>query len=320
MIQHERKVVIIGAGAVGATYAYALMRTGLANEIVLTDIDQERLNGEVMDLSHGLPFIPPTEVRAGDYKDCENADLIVVTAGAKQKSGQSRLQLVEKNTEIIKDICKNINQYTQDSVLVMVTNPVDVLTYVAVKELNWQIGSVMGSGTVLDTSRFKYILSDHCSIDARNTHAYIFGEHGDSEFAPWSLAHIAGIPINEYCSQCNKCDFKNERKKIVDQVRDSAYHVIDYKGATYYAIGLSLVRISEAILRDEKSVLTVSSLMDGKYGLKDVCLSVPCIVSGSGIEKVIEGSIEPDEQQALENSANKLRENIDHIRSKLSNA
>lgn len=303
MPKEPRKVVVIGAGAVGATYVYSLTQTGLVGEIVLLDIDQRRVEGEVMDLSHGLPFIPPVKIRGGDYSDCADASLIVVTAGAKQVAGQSRLELVQRNSAIVGSICDQIKQYQSEAVLVMVTNPVDVLTYVAIKRLTWPRQRIIGSGTVLDSARFRYMLSQHCGIDAHNVHAYILGEHGDSEVAAWSMTHIAGIRIRDYCTVCQRCDHKKKYKEITNRVRDSAYHIIDYKGSTYYAIGLSLVRISQAILRNENSVLTVSSLLQREYGLKDVCLSVPCVIGKAGVERIITATLAPDERTALRTSA-----------------
>jgi L-lactate dehydrogenase len=304
----SRKVVVIGAGSVGATFCYVLMQTGLANEIVIIDVDRQRAEGEVMDLCHGLAFVPPVLIRTGDYPDCADATLIVMTAGAKQKQGQSRLDLVRQNTEIVRSVCDKIAEHTHESVLVMVTNPVDVLTQVAIRRLGWPRGQVMGSGTVLDTSRFRYMLSDHCGLDPRSIHAYIFGEHGDSEFAAWSLARIGGLGIKEYCRTCKRCDFDGEHRRIEEAVRDSAYHIIDYKGATYWAIGLALRRIAEAILRNENSVLTVSTLMDGEYGIRDICLSVPCVVGTRGINAIIQARLSPSEQEALEASASALKE------------
>ncbi len=317
MLRQTRKVVIIGAGSVGTAYAFALMQSGLANHIVIVDIDQERAQGEAMDLSHGAGFVPPCHVQNGDFDACRDADLIVMTAGAKQKSGQSRLELVEKNVEIIQDVCKRINQHTSESVMVMVTNPVDVLTYAAIKSLNWPKGRVIGSGTVLDTARFKYMLSEHCKIDAHNVHAYILGEHGDSEIAAWSMSHIAGMSITEYCPRCAKCNYKETRDEIASRVKDSAYHIIDYKGATCWGIGLSLVRITEAILRDENSVLTVSTLLDGEYGISDVCLSVPCVVGKDGVNSIIEAQLPENEQEGLTKSAGILKDMLKPVHKKL---
>jgi len=310
MHQDKRKVVVIGAGSVGTAYIYALLKGGLAGEIVLLDIDKKRAEGEVMDLSHGLPFIPPVKIRSGDYNDCANASLIVVTAGAKQKPGQSRLELIRSNVEIVGSICGEIKKSGSEAVLVMVTNPVDILTFMALQKLGWPKQRVIGSGTVLDSSRFKYMLSMHCGIDARNVHAYILGEHGDSEVAAWSMTHIAGIPIKGYCAICGACDNKKTYERIAAEVRNSAYHIIDYKGSTYYGIGLSLVRISEAILRNEDSVLTVSTLLQGEYGISDICLSVPCIVDSGGVSRIITAKLDHQEQQALESSADVLRKTL----------
>lgn len=307
MQKRERKVVVIGAGSVGTTYIYALMQTGLAGEIVLIDVDEKRVEGEIMDLSHGLPFIPPVVVRAGDYSDCLDAHLIVVTAGAKQAPGQSRTDLIQRNAQIVGSITAQIKEYDSEAVLVMVTNPVDALTQLTLQTLGWPRQRVLGSGTVLDSARFRYMISQHCRIDARNVHAYILGEHGDSEVAAWSMAHIAGAPIREYCAICSRCDWRQEHEKISQRVRDSAYHIIDYKGSTYYAIGLSLVRISEAILRNEHSVLTVSTLLTGEYDIDHICLSVPCVLGEGGIEQIVSSPLSAQEQAALKSSAQAIR-------------
>lgn len=314
MQQKVRKLVVIGAGAVGTTYVYALMHTGLAGEIVLIDVDQKRVEGEVMDLSHGLPFVPPVEIRPGDYSDCVDANLIVVTAGAKQIPGQNRLDLVKCNADIVNSITSQIKEYDTDAVLVMVTNPVDILTYLALKQLGWPRGRIIGSGTVLDSARFRYMLSRHCGIDPRNVHAYVLGEHGDSEVAAWSMTHLAGVPIRDYCAICGGCDSEKTHEEITRRVRESAYHIIDYKGSTYYAIGLSLVRISSAIVRNEHSVLTVSSLLQGEYDIDDMCLSVPCVIGTSGVERIVTALLDPDEQTALKTSAQILRETLNSIK------
>jgi L-lactate dehydrogenase len=302
-----RKVVVVGAGSVGTTYIYALLQTGLASEIALIDVDAKRVEGEIMDLSHGLPFIPPVSVKAGTYADCADAHVTVITAGAKQTPGQSRIELIQKNADIIRSICEEIRRVNPAGVVLMVTNPVDTLTQIAVRCLKMPRGKVMGSGTVLDSARFKYLLSRHCGIDARNVHAYILGEHGDSEVPAWSMTHIAGIPIREYCEICGVCDYPRHHEEIARQVRDSAYHIIDYKGSTFYGIGLSLLRISGAILRNEHSVLTVSTLVEGEYGLNDICVSVPCIVGENGVDRIVAARLEPTEHEALEQSAETLR-------------
>ena len=304
------KVVVIGAGSVGTTYIYALLQTGLAEEIALIDLDQDRVKGEIMDLSHGLPFTAPVKIKAGTYEDCADASVIVITAGAKQQSGQSRADLIRRNAKIARGICTQIAQYPSDAVAVMVTNPVDTLTQVALESLGWPRQRVIGSGTVLDSARFKFLLSRHCGIDARNVHAYIIGEHGDSEVAAWSLSHIAGISIEDYCRICGVCEYQQHHKVIAEQVRDSAYHIIDYKGSTYYGIGLSLVRITGAILRDENSVLTVSSLLQGEYGIRDICLSVPCILGENGVVRIIDAKLAPEEQEALNRSAGAIAKTL----------
>lgn len=317
MEQRQRKVVVVGAGSVGTTYIYALLQTGLANEIALIDIDRKRVEGEVMDLSHGLPFIPPVGIKAGEPADYADANLIVITAGAKQAPGQSRTELIQKNADIVKSICATIRPQNPQGVIVMVTNPVDTLTQLAVKHLGMPRGRVIGSGTVLDSARFKYLLSHHCGIDARNVHAYILGEHGDTEVAAWSMTHIAGVPIEEYCKICGICDYPKHHKEIAEQVRNSAYHVIDYKGSTFYGIGLSLLRLSGAVLRDEHSVLTVSTLLEGEYGLNDICLSVPCIIARDGVQRVIDAHLAPAEHKGLQHSAQALRAVLDKVLDKV---
>ncbi|MBN2592370.1 MAG: L-lactate dehydrogenase [Sedimentisphaerales bacterium] len=308
-----RKVVVIGAGSVGTTYVYTLMQTGLAGEIVLIDLDQKRLKGEIMDLEHGLAFVQPVEIRSGDYADCADANLIVVTAGAKQVSGQSRLELTKRNADIIKSICDEIKKWDSDAVLVMVANPVDALTQVALHRLGWPRERVIGSGTVLDSARFRSMLSRHCKIDTRNVHAYVLGEHGDSEVAAWSLTHVAGVLMKDYCIICQGCDPKKQHEDITRRVRDSAYHIIDYKGSTYYAIGLSLARISGAILRDEHSILTISILLHGEYDIDGICLSVPCVVGKAGVERIITAQLDADEHAALKGSAQTLRKVLEQI-------
>ena len=314
MDQKHKKVVVIGAGAVGTTYIYALLQKGVAEEVVLIDIDRRRVEGEVMDLSHGLPYIPPVAIRGGDYDECADANLIVFTAGAKQTPGQSRTELIRQNADIVRDACRRIAQSGSEAVLLMVTNPVDSLTYVALKELGWPRRRVIGSGTVLDSARFRYLIGSHCGIDVHNIHAYILGEHGDSEFAAWSLTHVAGVAIKDYCRLCSSCAKEEDHlTAIFEKMRNSAYHIIDYKGATYYGIGMSLARITGAVLRNEHSILAVSSRIDGHYGLPEVCLSMPAIIGKDGIERLITPELPPDELDALKHSAGVIRETLDSI-------
>jgi L-lactate dehydrogenase len=301
------KVVIVGAGAVGTTFAYALQISGVAREIVLIDVDRKRAEGEVTDLRHGLFFTPSANIRAGDYEDCVGADVVVITAGAKQEPGQTRIDLVQTNAGICKDIVGKIMHKTCEPILLMVTNPVDVLTYAALQYSGLPRERVIGSGTVLDSARFRYLLSRHCRVNPHNVHAYVLGEHGDSEVATWSMTHIAGMPMNEYCAVCGRECSESEREGIADRVRDSAYHIIDAKGGTNYAVGLALVRIATSILRDENSVLTVSTLLEGELGIEDVCLSIPAIVNRTGAERIVPASLSDDELAALRSSAQALK-------------
>jgi len=306
-----RKVVIVGAGDVGAAFAYALLQSGTAQEIVLIDSRHELAEGQALDLAHGLPFVPSTVVRAGSPDDYADAAVIVITAGARQKPGESRLDLLRRNALILGQIVGEITARDSQAVIVVATNPVDVLTYAALKRTGWPRNRIIGSGTVLDTARFRYLLSTHCNVDVRNVHAYILGEHGDSEVAIWSMTNLAGMSMDNYCPACHKCgDWRQERDRIVTEVKGSAYHIIEAKGSTCYAIGLALVRIVGAILRNERSVLTVSTLLEGKYGLNDVCLSVPCIVSQSGAERILEGKLADEEQKALHESASVLKKKL----------
>lgn len=308
----NRKVVIVGAGAVGSTFAYALLQSGLADEIALLDANQDQAQGQVLDLVHGLALTPPTVVHVGAPKDYADANVIVITAGTKQQAGEPRINLLRRNAGIIKTLMSEICEQKSQAMVVIVSNPVDILTYVALKHSGWVRGRIIGSGTVLDSARLRYLLSQHCGVAARNIHAYVLGEHGDSEVAIWSMSHIAGMHIDDYCVVCGKCasTWRAERQKLAEKVRDSAYHIINYKGATYYAIGLALVRIVAAILRNEHSVLTVSTLLEGEYGLNDVCLSVPCIVSRSGLENIIVGRLTNEEQRALQASALILKQTL----------
>jgi L-lactate dehydrogenase len=312
-----RKVVIVGAGAVGSTFAYALAQSGVADEIALVDVNRDLAQGQVLDLAHGVPFFPPVQIRVGEAGDYADAHVIAIAAGTAQRPGETRLDLLQRNAAIIESIVDDVLAQESQAVMVVVSNPVDVLTHVAYTRSGWPRGRVIGSGTVLDSSRFRYLLSQHCGVDVHNVHAYILGEHGDSEFAAWSMTHIAGMPIDDYCPICHECaDWHAERARIEQEVRDSAYHIIDYKGATYFAVGLALVRIVGAILRNQRSVLTVSTVLDGEYGLKGICLSVPSIVSQEGVERILEASLPPVEQEALDRSASLLRRAVEETQSR----
>jgi L-lactate dehydrogenase len=307
MATEAGKVVIIGAGAVGATFAYALQIHGAAREIVLIDKNREYAEGQALDLSHGQFFTPPVNIRAGDYPDCAGADIVVISAGAKQKPGQSRLELVETNVRICREIVERIVTHTTDAILLVVSNPVDVLTYAAIHFSGLPSARVIGSGTVLDSARFRYLLSRHCRIDARNVHAYVLGEHGDSEVIPWSITTLAGMEIQQYCKSCRQKCSDVDRQQIAADVRDSAYHVIDAKGATNFAVGLALLKITTSILRDENSVLTVSTLIDGQYGISGVCLSLPSVLNRGGLQRMICPELLEAEQAALRSSAELIK-------------
>lgn len=309
-----RKVTVVGAGQVGAAFCYALAQSGRAEEIVLVDANADLAKGQAMDLSHGQPFFPSVAIRSGTADDYADADVIVITAGAAQKPGETRLQLLQKNAAIMSSVVGDIVAQNAMGVILVVSNPVDSLTQVALKRSGWERGRVIGSGTVLDSARFRYLLSRHCGVDVHNVHAYILGEHGDSEFAAWSMTHIAGMPMEAYCPVCGKCDDWEEEKRRVEQaVRDSAYHIIGYKGATCFGVGMALVRIVGALLRGENSVLTVSTLLDGEFGLRDVCLSVPSIVSRRGVSRIVESTLDEREQSALHASADVLKRALSQL-------
>jgi L-lactate dehydrogenase len=304
----SRKVVVVGAGAVGSTFAYALAQKGFAEEIDLIDASHDFAEGQALDLAHGLPYYPSVQIRVGQKQDYADAQVIVITAGAKQGPGESRLALLQKNAAIIESIVDDIVGQQSQAVIVVASNPVDILTYVALKHSGWPKGRVIGSGTVLDSSRFRYLLSQHCGVDVGNVHAYFLGEHGDSEFPAWSMTHIAGVSIDDYCPMCNKCNaWQFERERIVKEVKESAYHIINYKGATYFAIGMALVRIVGTILQDQRSVLPVSTLLEGEYGLRDVCLGVPCVVGQGGVRDIVEAPLLSGEKESLQKSASILQ-------------
>ncbi|CAG7839881.1 L-lactate dehydrogenase [Clostridium haemolyticum] len=309
----KTKISIIGAGFVGSTTAYALMMSSLVSELVIVDINKDRATGEAMDLAHGASFVSPVNIYAGDYSDTKNSDIVIITAGAAQKPGETRLDLINKNFNIFKSIIPEITKYSPNSILLVVSNPVDILTYITYKLSGFPKERVIGSGTVLDTSRFRYLLSEHFDIDARNIHTYIMGEHGDSEIATWSITTVAGMDIQDYCDNfCHQCAGL-EKYDIENSVKNAAYEVIEKKGATYYAIGLAVKRIVDAILRDENSILTVSSLLEGQYGLNDIYLGIPSIVGSTGVKKALEVSLNETESTKLINSANTLKQYIDKL-------
>ena len=304
---NDRKVAIIGCGFVGSSSAFALMQSGLFSEMVLIDADVNRAEGEALDISHGLPFAKPMKIYAGSYEDIADAAIVIVTAGAGQKPGETRLDLVKKNVEIFKSIIPEIAKQDFNGILLIVANPVDILTYVAAKLSKLPQGRVFGSGTVLDSARLKYLLGEHLDVDNRSVHAFIIGEHGDSEMAAWSSANVSGIPLNDFCEMRGYFKHEESMKKILEEVKNSAYEIIEKKHATYYGIAMSVRRICEAIIRDEKSILPVSSIQKGEYGIENVALSIPAIVGREGVEKVVPIKLSDTEKKELIKSANTLK-------------
>ena len=308
-----RKIAVIGCGFVGSSSAFSLIQSGLFSEIVLIDSDKERAEGEAMDISHGTLFARPMKIYAGTYDDIVDAAIIVVTAGAAQKPEETRLDLVNKNTAIFKSIIPEIAKRNCEGILLIVSNPVYILTYVAAKLSGFTENRVIGSGTVLDTARLKYVLGEHLSVDNRSIHAFIIGEHGDSEIAAWSSANVSGIPVNDFCEMRGHFEHDKATEKIAELVKNSAYRIIDKKRATYYGIAMSVKRICEAIVRDEKSILPVSSMMYGQYGIDDVVLSMPAVVGKNGVETKVPISLNKEELEKLQESAKKLKEILKQV-------
>jgi len=308
------KIAIIGVGNVGSTFAFALMISGLAREIVLIDINEKLANGECMDLNHGLSFSHPTKIYTAGFEGCKDADIVVITAGANQKPGQTRIDLVNKNVAIYKEMIPVISKYAANAILLIVTNPVDILTYVTLKLSGFPPNRVIGSGTVLDTARLKFMISQYAKVDPSNIHTYIIGEHGDTELPVWSNATIGGMAIETYCSDyAGLGNAKNELAEIFVKVKNAAYQIIKAKGATNYSIALALVKISRSILRNENSILPVSTLITDYYGISDVCISIPSIVNSLGMEKYLKLELSEQEQKLFKHSADTLKEIIAKI-------
>ena len=312
-MKHTQKCAVIGCGNVGATTAYSLMLSGLFNEIVLIDIDAKRAKGEAEDIAHGIPFNSPVEIYAGSYSDIDNAGIVIITAGVSQKPGETRIDLIQRNTKVFSSIIDQITSTRFDGIILVVTNPVDILTYVTIALSKFDPKRVLGSGTVLDTARLKQLMGNRLGVDARNIHTFIIGEHGDSELPVWSSANVSGIDIDSYCSNfaqdCNELTLQS----TFERVRDAAYSIIEAKGATYYAIAESVKRIVTAIVRDERAILPVSALLTGQYGISDVCLGVPCVVGKNGIEEILQIPLSAEEKKRFVRSANALQNAISNI-------
>ncbi len=304
-VKKGKKVTVLGAGNVGASIAFALSIKGLCSELLLVDINKPKAKGEAMDIMQGNAFAPTCDVRDGDYADAVDSDMVIITVGIARKPGQSRIDLCKTNAGIIASVVPEIVKYAPHAIYLVVSNPVDVLTYEALRVSGLPENQVFGSGTVLDSSRLRTCLAEHADLNIKNIHAYVFGEHGDSSMVPWSLSSIAGMKFDEYCKNVEDLGDKAE---IEQEVRDGGAEVIKCKGATYYAIALSVSMITEAVLRDTKAVLTVSAYQDGShYGVKDVCLSLPCVVGANGIERRIAPPMTDEEVARFQKSGAALR-------------
>lgn len=308
-----QKAAVIGCGFVGSTIAYTLMQKGTFSELVLIDAVQAKGEGEAMDISHGLPFAHSMDIKSGSYEDIADASVVIITAGANQKPGETRLDLVQKNSRIMKSIIGEIKRVGCEGILLIVSNPVDILTQVALTESGFPKERVIGSGTVLDTARLKYLLSEKLDVDSRNVHAFIAGEHGDSELAVWSCANVYGIGIRDFARLRGFDDFSGEMDEIYHAVRDSAYEIIERKGATYYGIGMAAARIAEAIVRDSHTVAPISVSLNGEYGLEGLCLSIPTVIGNKGAEQILEINLDEEEKEKLKKSAEELKEVLSQI-------
>ena len=314
IIRRPRKGAIIGAGQVGMACAYSLLIQGTFDELVLVDVDRPKLEGEVMDLVHGLSFVAPAIVKAGSIADCRGADIVIITAGARQKAGESRLSLLERNVLIFKDMISELVRYCPDAIYLVVSNPVDVMTYVTWKLSGLPCNSIIGSGTMLDTARFRYLLAQDLQLDPRSIHAYIIGEHGDSEVPVWSHLNIAGTSLLDSDLQLGTVSDPGHWYHTFEQVKNAAYEIIQRKGATSYAIGLAVTQLVQAIVHDQNRILTVSCLSSGMYGIEDLYLSLPAVVNRQGVNRIVRLSLNPEEEQQIRHSAQLLRQAIDKLK------
>ena len=305
---NPRKAAVIGCGFVGSATAFTLMQSRLFSELVLLDVNMEKADGEAKDIAHGSPFAGQMKIYAGTYDDAADAAIIIITAGANQKPGETRLDLVQKNTAIYQSIIPEIVKRDFGGILLIVSNPVDILTYVALKLSGLPENRVLGSGTVLDTARLKYALGEHLGVDSRSVHSFIIGEHGDSEIAAWSSTNVSGIPLNDFCEMRGHFNHDAAMDAIAEKVKNSAYEIISKKQATYYGIAMSVKRICECIVRNERSILPVSAMMHGEYGIEDITLSMPAIVGIGGVETHVPIALSEEEAEKLVESAKKLKE------------
>ena len=302
-----KKIGIIGCGNVGSTIAYELSGAGLFSQIILIDVDRKKAEGEAMDLSHGLPFSGPLQIQQGEYKDLSDCGIVIIAAGANQKPGETRPQLLGRNKEIMESIVRQLLRYNKECIIIVVSNPVDILTQMVYDASGFPPERVIGSGTVLDTARLKYLLGERLSVDIRNVHAFIIGEHGDNEFPVWSSANISGIDLDDFCKLRKKTNFSELKTSIKDQVVHSAYRIIEGKGATYYGIAKAVGRIVECIIKDQHSVLPISVLVDGHYGLHGLYMSLPAILGRNGVEEILDFDLDQEELKLLENAAKQMK-------------
>lgn len=311
---NHRKAAVIGCGFVGSATAFTLMQSALFSEMVLLDVNEEKADGEAKDIAHGIPLASQMKIYAGTYDDLADAAIIIITAGANQKPDETRLDLVHKNVAIFQTIIPEIAARNYQGILLVVSNPVDILTYVALKLSGMPEQRVIGSGTVLDTSRLKYVLGEHLQVDSRSIHSFIIGEHGDTEIAAWSSANVSGIPVSDFCEMRGYHDHEKAMRDIAEHVKNSAYEIIAKKQATYYGIAMAVKRICECIMRDEKSILPISTMLHGDYGIDGIALSMPAIVGADGVETHVPISLDEDELQRLQASAKALREVAEGLR------
>jgi L-lactate dehydrogenase len=310
---HPTRVAVVGVGNVGATYAYSLMLNRLSAEIVLIDGKRDKAEGEAMDLNHAVPFAHATRIWAGDFADCAGAAITVIAAGANQRPGETRMDIASRNAEVWRQIIPRIVEHNPEGILLVATNPVDVLTYVALKLSGFPPERVIGSGTILDTARFRHLLSRHFHVDSRSVHGFIIGEHGDSEVPVWSLANIAGMRLEDYCRVHGIELDSASRQRIYEDTRDAAYHIIERKGATFYGVAAGLVRITAAVLRNQNTVFTVSTLIQDYYGIGDVCLSLPAVLSSRGVDRVLQIELDKQELTGLLRSSEVLKSTLASI-------
>jgi len=314
LIKEKSKVAIIGAGNVGSSIAFAIALNQQVNELVLIDINRDKAKGEALDINHGLSFVGQMSLYQGDYKDCKDCDVIIIASGISRKPGETRLDLAKKNTVMAKDVIKNVMKYYTTGVILAVSNPVDILTYIIQVYSGLPYGRVIGSGTVLDSSRFRYLLSRKLDVDIRNVHGYIIGEHGDSQLPVWSATHIAGQRIDEFCSNLGIQFTYEDKAKIAEEVKNAGAEIIKYKGSTHYAIAIAVSNIVATLLKDQNTIRTVSSVINGLYGINDVAISLPSIINSRGIERVLEFKLTKEEETALRSSAEKVKAVLNEVK------